>query len=147
MSPIQSIIVPLQCRWACLYVMMKYLYQGWSELDDPDNLGHLGQFFAGSSGSHPQTKLAIWMWPGYHTFFRKKTVLASGKWVNFGSDEGTEILLVWNQLNISWSSCFEAYGVQRFHLQEVCARYQFCILPRMKKSMVLFHFHVILHYF
>ena len=26
-------------------------------LDDPDNLGHLGQFFGGSSWSHPQTKL------------------------------------------------------------------------------------------
>ena len=26
-------------------------------LDDPDNLGHLGQFLGGSSGSHPQTKL------------------------------------------------------------------------------------------
>ena len=27
-------------------------------LDDPDNLGHLGHFFGGSSGSHPQTKLS-----------------------------------------------------------------------------------------
>ena len=27
----------------------------------------------------------------------------------------------------------------RFHLQEVCARDWFCILPRMKKSMALFH--------
>ena len=26
--------------------------------DDPDNLGHLGHFFGGSSGSHPQTKLS-----------------------------------------------------------------------------------------
>ena len=33
-----------------------------------------------------------------------KTVLASGKWVNFGSDDCTEISLVWNQLIIS--SCF-----------------------------------------
>ena len=33
---------------------------------DPDNLGHLGHFFAGSSGSHPQTKLS-----GYQMFFRK----------------------------------------------------------------------------
>ena len=26
--------------------------------DDPDNLGHLGHFFDGSSGSHPQTNLS-----------------------------------------------------------------------------------------
>ena len=26
--------------------------------DDLDNLGHLGHFFGGSSGSHPQTKLS-----------------------------------------------------------------------------------------
>ena len=26
--------------------------------DDPDYLGHLGHFFGGSSGSHPQTKLS-----------------------------------------------------------------------------------------
>ena len=26
--------------------------------DDPDNLGHLGHFFGGSSGSHPQAKLS-----------------------------------------------------------------------------------------
>ena len=26
--------------------------------DDPDNLGYLGHFFGGSSGSHPQTKLS-----------------------------------------------------------------------------------------
>ena len=62
------------------------------------------------------------------------------------SDECTEISLVWNQLIIS--SCFEACGVQRFHLQEVCSRDWFCILPRMKKSMALFHnyqkFHVML---
>ena len=29
-----------------------------SGLDDPDNLGHLGHFFGGSSGSNPQTKLS-----------------------------------------------------------------------------------------
>ena len=46
------------------------------------------------------------MWPRYHMFFRKQyLVLASGKWVNFGSAECTEISLVWNQLIIS--SCFE----------------------------------------
>ena len=26
--------------------------------DDPDNLDHLGHFFGGSSGSHPQNKLS-----------------------------------------------------------------------------------------
>ena len=26
--------------------------------DDPDNMGHLGHFFGGSSGYHPQTKLS-----------------------------------------------------------------------------------------
>ena len=26
--------------------------------DDPDYVGHLGHFFGGSSGSHPQTKLS-----------------------------------------------------------------------------------------
>ena len=29
-----------------------------SGLDDPDNVGHLGHFSDGSSGSHPQTKLS-----------------------------------------------------------------------------------------
>ena len=39
------------------------------------------------------------------------------------------------------SSCFEACAcsVQRFHLQEVCTRDRFCILPRMMKYMALFH--------
>ena len=37
------------------------------------------------------------------------------------------------------SSCFEARGVQRFHLQEVCVRGQFCILPRMKKYCSISH--------
>ena len=27
--------------------------------DDRDNLGNLGHFFGGSSGSHPQTKLSV----------------------------------------------------------------------------------------
>ena len=46
-------------------------------------------------------------------------------------------------------TCFEVCGVQRFHLQEVCAGEGPCssagILPRMKISIVLFHiknFHV-----
>ena len=74
-----------------------------SGLDDPDNLGH---FFGGSSGSHLHPDITCSL----------ETVSASGKWVNFGSDECTEISLVWNQHFIS--SCFEACGVQRFHLLE-----------------------------
>ena len=42
------------------YSLAYILVSGWvkSGLDDPDNLGHLGDFFGGSSGSHPQTKLS-----------------------------------------------------------------------------------------
>ena len=29
--------------------------------DDPDDVGHLGHLFDGSSGSHPQTIYIIWM--------------------------------------------------------------------------------------
>ena len=32
-----------------------------SGLDDPDNVGHLGHIFDGSSGSYSQTKLSAWM--------------------------------------------------------------------------------------
>ena len=77
------------------------------------------------------------MWPGYHMFFRKQCWHLV-KWVNFGYDEYTKISLVWSQL-IFISSCFEACGVQRFHLQKVCARDWFCIMPIMKKSTALFH--------
>ena len=38
---------------ACISV-----YRVESGSDDPDILGHLGYFFGGSSGSHPQTKLS-----------------------------------------------------------------------------------------
>ena len=37
---------------------MKTLIRVESGSDDPDNVGHLGHFFDGSSGSHPQTKLS-----------------------------------------------------------------------------------------
>ena len=33
-------------------------YRVESGSDDPDNLGHLGHFFGGSSGCHLQTKLS-----------------------------------------------------------------------------------------
>ena len=63
----------------------------------------------------------------------------------------SQISLVWNQLIIS--SCFEACGVQRFHLQKVCARDWLCILPRMNKiyGIVTYEktfqcFHVMLHW-
>ena len=44
--------------------------------DDPHYLGHLGHFFGGSSGSHPQTKLS-----GCDPDFNRSHVLilASGK--------------------------------------------------------------------
>ena len=83
--------------------------------------------FGGSSGSHPKIKLSgcdpdiTCSWVGIW-------------WVNFGSDEYTETLLVWNQLIIP--SCFETCGVQRFHLR---AKDRFCIVPRMKKCMALFY--------
>ena len=50
---------------------------------------------------------------------------------------------MWNQFIFIWSR-FEACSVQRFHLQKVCARDQFCILPRMKKFMALFHIEIFL---
>ena len=102
--------------------------------DDPDNLGHLGNFLEGQVGLIHKLNYLDVTWTSH---VLQKTVLASSKWVTFGSDECTKISLVWNQLIIS--SCFEACGVQRFHLQEVCARDQFRILPRMKKSVALFH--------
>ena len=67
-------------------------------------------------------------------------MLAFGKQVNCGSGEYTKSSLVCNQLTTS--SCFEAYEVQRFHLQEVCAWDKFCILPTMKKSMTLLHIRI-----
>ena len=41
----------LECR-TYVYIRVE------SGLDDPDNPGHLGHFFDGSSGSHLQTKLS-----------------------------------------------------------------------------------------
>ena len=39
-----------------MYIMLRGRVESGS--DDPDNLGHLGHFFGGSSGSHSQTKLS-----------------------------------------------------------------------------------------
>ena len=47
--------------------------------DDLDNLGHLGRFFDGSSGSYPQTKLS-----GYYVCSLENSVgsyLVSELWV------------------------------------------------------------------
>ena len=41
-----------------LHTMQKLHTRVESGSDDPDNVGHLGHFFEGSSGSHPQTKLS-----------------------------------------------------------------------------------------
>ena len=35
--------------------------------------------------------------------------------------------------------CVTKHSVLRFYLSEICARDWFCILPRMNKSMALFH--------
>ena len=99
---------------------------GW--VTRPDSLGHF--LLCQVAMPHPQTKLS-----GCHVFFRKQCWHLVAKWVNFGSDECTEISLLWNHLIIS--SCFEACGVQRFHLQEVCARDRFCSYPA--KNEGLFH--------
>ena len=72
------------------------------------------------------------MWPGYHMFIRKQCWHLVSEW-NFGSDECADISLVWNQFSIL--NCLETCDVQRFHLQEVCAKDRFCILSGMKKSM------------
>ena len=57
-------------------------------------MGHLGHFFDGSSGSHPQTKLSGCDPDFYRSYILYKTVLASGKQVNLGSGECTELSLV-----------------------------------------------------
>ena len=43
-------------RFICVYRREQTRVESGS--DDPDNVGHLGHFFDGSSGSHPQTKLS-----------------------------------------------------------------------------------------
>ena len=113
--------------------------------DDPDYLGHLGHFFGESSRSYHKLNYLDVNWTFNRSHVLWKKTLASDKWVNLGPGGCTEPSLVWNLLTTL--SCFEACGVQRFHSQEFCAWYQFCIL---KVSMVLFHiwfFHVILHNF
>ena len=48
-------------------------------------------------------------------------------WIIIGAKPAYYLKLFWSM----WC--------QRFHLQGVCTREWFCILPRMKKSMALFH--------
>ena len=45
-------------RLALQYHTEKLRIRVESGSDDPDNVGHLGHFFDGSSGSHPQTELS-----------------------------------------------------------------------------------------
>ena len=61
---------------------------------------------------------------------------ASGKWVNLAL--GLMNALKYHQCDTS-PRCLQACGILRFYLQVICTRDQFCILPRMKKSMALFH--------
>ena len=39
-------------------IIVAMVFRVESGSDDPDNMGHLGHLFGGSSGSHPQTKLS-----------------------------------------------------------------------------------------
>ena len=82
-------------------------------------------------GSYPQTKL-----------YGCDPELASGKWVNFGSDECTEISLVWNHLIFILS--FLKHVVSKDFIFKKPVRIRFCVLPRMKKFMVNI-FYVMLH--
>ena len=68
---------------SCLLVNLLARVDGGS--DDLDNLGHLGHFLVGQVGLI--CKLS-------YLDVTRRTVLASGKCVNFGSDECTEISLV-----------------------------------------------------
>ena len=74
------------------------------------------------------------MWPGYQMSLRKQ-VLASGKWVNLGSDKCTEIS--WYETILLSHQAVLKHMVSNDFI--FCARDRFCILPRMKKSMGLFH--------
>ena len=44
-----------------------------------------------------------------------------------------------NIIGVKPAYYFKACGIQRFHPQEVCARNQLCILPKVKKSVTLFY--------
>ena len=64
----------------------------------------------------------IWMWPGYHMFFRKQCWHLHGKWVNFGVCMMNALkyhCMVWNMHACMLIVFNEACDVQRFHLQEV----------------------------
>ena len=97
--------------------------------------------------SHPQTKLSGC---DPDIIYSLENSVGIWKWVNFGSDECIEISLVRNQLI---SNCFEACGVQRFHLQEVCER-TIVLYPAKNEEIYgivpyqnFFKNHIMLHYF
>ena len=51
-------IINLKITLKCTHLAISCHIRVESGSDDPDNVGHLGHFFEGSSGSHPQTKLS-----------------------------------------------------------------------------------------
>ena len=83
-----------------------------------------GSFFWGSSGSHPQTKLAIWMWPGCDLditcSFRIQCWHLVAKWVNCEWTLGLMNALKYHWCEINLLSQTVLKHVERFHLQEVC---------------------------
>ena len=85
-------------------------YQGCKWVGWPGQSGSLGSLFGGSSGSHPQTKSGCD--PDITCLLENSVGIW---WVSEWTDGCIEISLV-------CSSChsFEACGVQKFHLQEVC---------------------------
>ena len=89
--------------------------------------------FDGSSGSHLQTKLSGCD-PDITCSLENKCWHLVSEWTLLWVWWMHWNIMVWNKLIIS--SCFKACGVQSF---QVCARDWICILPRMKKSMALFH--------
>ena len=75
-----------------------------------------------------------------------ETVLASGKWANFGSEECTEISLVW----ILYQAVLKRMVSKDFIIKKTVQGTDFGILLTMKKSVALFHikiFYITLHCF
>ena len=88
-------------------------------------------FFDGSSGSHPRTKLSGSRFLIDHMFLIKYWSLCLVKC--------TESLLMWNQLTIP-AVLKHVVSLSR----SLCMGPVFCILPRMNKSMALFHITIFL---
>ena len=112
-----------------MHIASYYASQDWKWVGWPRQSGSL---FEGSSGSHPQTKLSGCVLD--FTCSLKNSVricMVTELWVWW---------MHWNiigakpQLIIPLQAVLKyVCGIQRFHL---CPRNLFCILPRMKKSMV-----------